>query len=96
MNKLIFSFLVVLVAAGCSSMSKKCSDGVCVIEENGQRRYEGDPQKIAALQKKDADQQKQEVDLQKAYDKAPRRTSGEVVNVGFVIFKPMQYFFYPI
>lgn len=88
MKNIIVALLGVLTLSACSSMSKKCSNGVCTIEENGQRRYEGDADKVAALQQRDAAVTEQEAELQKAYDSAPRRTKNEGVSVGLVILKP--------
>lgn len=88
MKNIFTALFCVLTFSACSSMSKKCSNGVCTIEENGRRRYEGDPEKVAALQQRDAAVNEQEAALQKAYDSAPRRTKTELVSVGLVILKP--------
>lgn len=88
MKNIILILLSVLTLSACNSMSKKCSNGVCTIEENGQRRYEGDADKVAALQQRDAAMNEQEAELQRAYDSAPRRSKSEAISVGLVIFKP--------
>lgn len=64
--------------------SKTCNDGVCEITENGKTRYEGDPAKIAALQKQKADAVKADAALQAKIDAAPRRGTNEPVRVAVV------------
>lgn len=88
MKNIIVTLLCILTLSACNSVSKKCSNGVCTIEENGVRHYEGDADKVAALQQRDAAVNEQEAELQKAYDSAPRRAKNENVSVGLVIMKP--------
>lgn len=74
-----------ITASGCSmNYSKSCSDGVCVITENGVTRYEGDPAKIAKLKAEQENRGNAAQARNLAYENATRRDDKEVIRVGVI------------
>ena len=75
---------VLLATYGCASTSKQCVDGVCKITENGKVRYEGDPEKVAALKAKDEAKANRANEIQQAYVNAPKRNGETAIRVALV------------
>jgi len=82
----ILLVLTMLFVSACSSLnySKRCSDDVCEITENGVTRYEGDPDKIAKIKARNQHSANAAIDRNNAYKNAPRRSEQEVIRVGII------------
>ncbi|MCB0385058.1 MAG: hypothetical protein KDD43_06675, partial [Bdellovibrionales bacterium] len=89
MKAIAFTFLVVSLfattEAWSGSYSKKCSDGVCEITENGVVRYEGDPEKIAKIKAEKEQRNQAKTDQQAKYDTAPKRPANEPARVAVLL-----------
>ena len=84
-KKTVLAFALLCLGGCFGSYTKTCSDGVCKIVENGQVRYEGPPDKVAARKAQDEATALRAQKVQAAYDTAPKRPPEEPVRVAFLL-----------
>ena len=86
MKTTILLILTMTLVSACSSLnySKRCSDDVCVITEDGVTRYEGDPAKIAKIKAQKQHSANAASARNAAYKNAARRSEGEIIRVGII------------
>ncbi len=64
--------------------SKRCTNGVCRIEKNGEVTWTGDPEKVAAMKEKEAEAARREEKRRKKIQEGPKRKAGEPIKVAIL------------